>query len=342
MGAHHSDDHKQEVSRAEKPQHFADCGLPHINRALSAVARKQAERCLVKRAKRCPIVSENLENHVLQHPVFNNLLLPTQRFVVPDTIRAVALDFDGTTVELQTSEGLRQKAWREAIRKVGLQTRGSALTREEIEDCHRPALHKTEKEMSAIIAGELQKLTKCWVAESQMWSEWIGAQQSLRNSWRSSIQSSVVKGMVNFLEEAKLRGIPASHVTMGADQLVQPLLQHAGIQDLLNPVGNVFINRNPEIRGKPHPDPYLLACEKLNVQPHELLVFEDSSTGALSGFRAGAHVLLQPSVNRAKTLLEIQNALMTEDPQLLSSRPGAITVLARKRGWTQVTFPNEC
>ena len=47
-------------------------------------------------------------------------------------------------------------------------------------------------------------------------------------------------------------------------------------------------------RGKPHPDPYLLAAERLGVDITRCLAIEDSPTGVASALAAGATVLAVP------------------------------------------------
>lgn len=47
-------------------------------------------------------------------------------------------------------------------------------------------------------------------------------------------------------------------------------------------------------RGKPHPDPYILAAERLGVDPHDCLAVEDSPTGVASALAAGCTVLAVP------------------------------------------------
>tara|TARA_Y100001968_G_scaffold209548_1_gene192710 strand:- start:485 stop:1183 length:699 start_codon:yes stop_codon:yes gene_type:complete len=44
-------------------------------------------------------------------------------------------------------------------------------------------------------------------------------------------------------------------------------------------------------KGKPAPDPYLLASKKLNVNPHECWAIEDSISGVTSALEAGCFVL---------------------------------------------------
>lgn len=49
-------------------------------------------------------------------------------------------------------------------------------------------------------------------------------------------------------------------------------------------------------RGKPHPEPYLLAAERLGVRADECVAIEDSPTGVRSALAAGCHVIGVPHV----------------------------------------------
>lgn len=64
-------------------------------------------------------------------------------------------------------------------------------------------------------------------------------------------------------------------------------------------------------KGKPDPECYLLAAQKLKAKPSECVVFEDAPSGVLSGINAGMKVVAIPSqfvkgdstFNRANLLL---------------------------------------
>ncbi|MBN1272291.1 MAG: HAD family phosphatase [Candidatus Aminicenantes bacterium] len=47
--------------------------------------------------------------------------------------------------------------------------------------------------------------------------------------------------------------------------------------------------------GKPDPEIYLETCTRLDKKPHQCVVLEDSSNGALAGKRAGCYVIAVPS-----------------------------------------------
>ena len=48
--------------------------------------------------------------------------------------------------------------------------------------------------------------------------------------------------------------------------------------------------------GKPAPDVFLLAAERLGVKPEECLVLEDSKAGVIAGSTAGAKVIMVPDM----------------------------------------------
>ena len=47
-------------------------------------------------------------------------------------------------------------------------------------------------------------------------------------------------------------------------------------------------------RGKPDPEPYLMAARMLGVRPEDCVAIEDSNTGTISAVAAGCAVLVVP------------------------------------------------
>ncbi|GAB3923874.1 HAD family hydrolase [Mucilaginibacter myungsuensis] len=73
-------------------------------------------------------------------------------------------------------------------------------------------------------------------------------------------------------------------VVSGGDRAaVTKTLQVLGILDLVE----VLVCAGETPRGKPFPDPFLAAAEKLGVKPAECLVFEDGNAGVASAKAAG-------------------------------------------------------
>ncbi|NGO44391.1 HAD-IA family hydrolase [Streptomyces ureilyticus] len=75
-------------------------------------------------------------------------------------------------------------------------------------------------------------------------------------------------------------------VTSGVTALARARLGAAGL-----PVPPVLIAADDVAGGKPAPDGYLAAAEKLGLDPAEAVVFEDSVAGAKAGAAAGAYVI---------------------------------------------------
>ena len=79
-------------------------------------------------------------------------------------------------------------------------------------------------------------------------------------------------------------GIPWAVVTSADTRLAELRLGAAGI------VAKVLVTRDRLTHGKPHPEGYLLAADRLGVDPARCLVVEDTATGAEAGRAAGARV----------------------------------------------------
>lgn len=76
-------------------------------------------------------------------------------------------------------------------------------------------------------------------------------------------------------------------VTSAPRALATARLKAAGM-----PIPAVMVTAEDVKAGKPKPDCYLLAAEKLGVAPFDCLVFEDASVGIEAGEAAGAKVIV--------------------------------------------------
>ncbi|MBD1876857.1 HAD family hydrolase [Nodosilinea sp. FACHB-131] len=68
------------------------------------------------------------------------------------------------------------------------------------------------------------------------------------------------------------------------------------------PDPSVMVTADDVQRGKPAPDPYLLAAERLGVAPADCLVIEDAPAGVEAAKAAGATVIAVTTTNRAEDL----------------------------------------
>jgi HAD superfamily hydrolase (TIGR01509 family) len=89
-----------------------------------------------------------------------------------------------------------------------------------------------------------------------------------------------------FFPEAKLAiatGAPAEYMDITLDSLN------------LREKFTVLQASDEIVNGKPDPEIYLETCKKLNLDPADCIVLEDSSNGALAGKRAGCYCVAVPN-----------------------------------------------
>jgi HAD superfamily hydrolase (TIGR01509 family) len=79
---------------------------------------------------------------------------------------------------------------------------------------------------------------------------------------------------------------PVAVVSAALRDEIEPVLAASGLRDLFA----LVLSQDDVTRGKPDPQPYLLAAERLGVEPARMLVFEDTDVGVASAKGAGAYV----------------------------------------------------
>lgn len=89
-------------------------------------------------------------------------------------------------------------------------------------------------------------------------------------------------GARELLRELRDAGIPTALVTMSMSRMARSITELIDFEAF-----DVVIGGDDVTRPKPHPDPYLQACEALGVDPVDTVAFEDSITGARSAVAAG-------------------------------------------------------
>lgn len=86
---------------------------------------------------------------------------------------------------------------------------------------------------------------------------------------------------------------PVAIVTGGGPEIALPALEAAGLRSLFSVV--VTPLDVPKGRGKPAPDMFLLAAQKLGVPPEKCLVYEDAELGIQGAQAAGMAYVRVPS-----------------------------------------------
>lgn len=110
-----------------------------------------------------------------------------------------------------------------------------------------------------------------------------------------SKQVPMKKGVHEILDFFREGGVPmAVASSSGAEQIVSNL-EIAGIREYFSEIVS-----GPEVKcGKPAPDIFLLAAERISRRPGDCYVFEDSENGIKAGYAAGCRTVMVPDLMEA-------------------------------------------
>ncbi len=243
-------------------------------------------------------------------------------------LEAVIFDMDGTLVD---SERVSQEAWKRAARDLGIELPGELI---------RSFIGRTAPSVHALMAGYLggdDELAKeCFrlhlvhfdqICETDL-TLMPGAREALDELHAagyplalatSTYRSKAIPRLDRFgaLDELHAAGYPLALATSTYRSKAIPRLDRFGLRDMF-----ASITTGDEIEnGKPAPDIFLLAAERMGVAPARCAVIEDSHNGVRSGHAAGAQVFMVPDMVPPTSEIEGMCAAVLES---LHELPGAI------------------
>jgi HAD superfamily hydrolase (TIGR01509 family) len=116
----------------------------------------------------------------------------------------------------------------------------------------------------------------------------------IETAYRERIKTDLVlkPGVVDALEAVKAADIQQMVVTSTKTESAHNKIGMFDLQDYFCDL----VGGDQVTNGKPNPEPYLLACEKLGVEPSRALVIEDSPNGVRAGINAGSMVIHIPDL----------------------------------------------
>lgn len=97
----------------------------------------------------------------------------------------------------------------------------------------------------------------------------------------------LIAGAREFAVESKAAGYRMAVATSAAPSMQTMAFEAFDLAELFETV----VTGNDVKRGKPDPEPYLMAAARLGLDPEECVVIEDSVNGVLSGKAAGCKVI---------------------------------------------------
>jgi beta-phosphoglucomutase family hydrolase len=181
---------------------------------------------------------------------------------------AFIFDMDGTLVD---NMSFHERTWLELLAGCGV-----AVTADEF---HRRASGRTNPDILREFLGDR-------LAEHEV-AEWTERKEALyREAYRPHLRA--IAGLPGFLESARLLGVPLAVATSGTPGNVEFVLDGLRIGALFATV----VTGGEVTRGKPDPEMFLIAAERLEVEPASCVVFEDSRAGVEAAIRAGMRVVV--------------------------------------------------
>lgn len=192
-----------------------------------------------------------------------------QKASVP-SVKAVIFDMDGTLID---TEKYYRRFWPMALAEFGYtMTDAQALS---MRSLGRPFAPIRLKEMF----GEE--------------FDYVQVRQRRKELMEACIEKEGIQckqGAVELLQYLREKGITTAIATATDIERTEKYLEMTGLQGYFDEL----ISATMVKEGKPSPDIYLYACEKLGLQPVECIAVEDSPNGVLSAYRAGCKVIMVP------------------------------------------------
>lgn len=102
------------------------------------------------------------------------------------------------------------------------------------------------------------------------------------------------KGALELLTWLKENRYRTAVATATDEERAEQYLTQIGVRHLLDKLVCATMVEN----GKPMPDVYLYACEKIGEKPENCIALEDSPNGVLSAYRAGCQVVMVPDLTQ--------------------------------------------
>lgn len=211
----------------------------------------------------CKLLSEDfrLEVFVLVGKLFIFLSTTFRKMPLPAEVKGLIFDCDGTLLDTMP---LHWKAWCAICKETGL---------------------KFDKESFFALAGVPGREIIRELANQQGISlDPLEVYAQKRAFFLKGLKSvKIIPCVVRFVLEARRLGIPTAVASGSSRTQVERALIEAGIRDLFDEI----VGNEDYQNAKPHPEAFLTAAERLDVNPQDCWAFEDSDIGIEAIKRAG-------------------------------------------------------
>ncbi|MFL6674189.1 MAG: HAD family hydrolase [Massilia sp.] len=114
-----------------------------------------------------------------------------------------------------------------------------------------------------------------------------------------------IDGFDELVAQAKVRGVALAVATAAPPPNITFILDELGVRRHFDAV----VGAADVAHGKPHPDVFLKAAERVNVAPGHCIVFEDAPLGVEAARRAGMRAVVLTTTLPAEAFAEFDNVV---------------------------------
>ena len=121
-------------------------------------------------------------------------------------------------------------------------------------------------------------------------------------NYRQRVRRNIkpLPGAIKLVKSLKEHGFSVALASSAPTENIQLVMQGLGIEDSFQ----VIVYGREVKEGKPSPQGFLLAAEKLGVEPKNCIVIEDAIAGVAAAKRAGMHCIAVTNTHPRRSLME--------------------------------------
>ena len=197
--------------------------------------------------------------------------------MMPNKTRAVIWDMDGVIAD---TAPYHFKAWQEVFRK-----RGVTIT----EDDFKRNFGQRNDRITRIVLGKD-------ISPDEIERVATEKEESFRNRAKNNLKP--LPGAVELIKSLREYGFLQALGSSAPPENVRLITRELKIESLFQ----VIVSGREVKEGKPSPLGFLLAAEKLGVEPKDCIVIEDAIAGVAAARKAGMHCLAVTNTNPRASL----------------------------------------
>ena len=195
-------------------------------------------------------------------------------------LNAVIFDLDGTLLD---NNDFHLKSWKQYLKQIGMEI--------------------SDEDYKANISGRTNKDATEHVFNKKMTNDEAEQYYLEKEKIYRELYATVIKpvnGLINLLTELQQNGIKMAIATSGILVNIDFMFDHVPIRHFFEQV----INSTHIQNGKPDPEIFITTAQKLQVDPENCIIFEDSIAGVEAANAAGMKVVALTTTHTSNELYD--------------------------------------